>query len=233
MFFYSPPVFEQKQEIITKLAEFLKKMEAMNISTDKLTLDSFCPWLEQFQWCGSEEFIEVPGQYTGDQRPNINTHTKIFKFAKSVGVFQTLRRPMKITIFGSDAKTYNFVAKSGEDLRQDARIQQLLELMSTQLESDKNSRNHNLSVQTYHVIPISSYCGILSFIEDTASMSEFIVNCFKRKDDEYDTKLKLIRAEFDNFILEPSADLPQKDKSKPMIYGKAAIHYSRKQVKEF
>lgn len=202
----------------------------MNISTDKLTLDSFCPWLEQFQWCGSEEFIEVPGQYTGDQRPNTNTHTKIFKFAKSVGIFQTLRRPMKITMFGSDAKTYHFIAKSGEDLRQDARIQQLLELMSSQLESDKNCRNHKLSVQTYNVIAVNSYCGILSFIEDTASMSEFIVNCFKRKDDDYDTKLKFIRAEYENFILKPSEHLPQKDKSKPMIYGNAAIHYSRNQV---
>lgn len=202
----------------------------MNKSTDKLTLDSFCPWLEQFQWCGSEESIEVPGQYTGDQRPNINTHTKIFKFGKTVGIFPTLRRPMKITMFGSDAKTYNFVAKSGEDLRQDARIQQLLELMSSQLESDKNCRNHNLSVQTYQVIPINSYCGILSFIEDTASMNEFAVNCFKRKDDEYDTKLKMVRDEYEKFIFAPSKNLPKEDQLKPMIYGNAAIHYSRKQV---
>lgn len=71
----------------------------------------------------------------------------------------SLRKPIKITILGNDAKEYSYLVKFGEDLRQDQRIEQLFYLINDIFKNDYESSLHHLSIVTYQVkIPVFFFC---------------------------------------------------------------------------
>lgn len=131
--------------------------------------------LSQYHWYGSmERFLELPGQYTGDAQPNTSTSLKIVKFHEEVSILMSLRMPFKITCTCSDGKLYSFLVKYGEDLRQDERIQHVQELMSEQMQLDKNCSQQKLSLRSYKVIPLNTNCGIINWIENTETIDKFM-----------------------------------------------------------
>lgn len=222
-----------EQAAINDLVNQLNRKKAPS----RLTLKSFCPKFDQFQLYGAENDLELPGQYHGDTNPNINQHIKIFRFSDKIHIFNSTRKPIKITIYGSDAKQYNYVVKCGEDLRQDERIQQLLDLMARQLYSDKNCRSNKMSVQTYQVIPINAYCGMMSFVNDTVSIGELISSSYDRQNLVHSDEpgnlgiLQQIKRDYEKFICAASKDLPEADQAKTaLLYGNAASYYSRDEV---
>jgi DNA-dependent protein kinase catalytic subunit len=75
---------------------------------------------------------------------------------------ESLRLPLQITIFGSDAKEHQYLVKFGEDLRQDQRLEQLFNLMNKILDQDPVCRYRSLSITTYQVL--SSACFFLSIV---------------------------------------------------------------------
>lgn len=138
------------------------------------------PWLQQFHWLLGDDYIELPGQYTGESRPNIKTNLKIVRFDGKVQVFRSKCRPIKLSILCSDGNTYDFLIKYGEDLRQDQCIQQMQRLISDQLAADKNCRPHNLGIETFSVVPINSFCGLLSWVENTQLLDQMVNDIDKR-----------------------------------------------------
>lgn len=61
----------------------------------------------------------------------------------------SIRRPVKLTIIGSDSSSNTFLIKYGEDLRQDERVQQLLSLMNGVFAHNQICRERHLAVLTY------------------------------------------------------------------------------------
>lgn len=193
-------------------------------------LKALCPWLDQFQWCGEEQSIEIPGQYNDStRRPNHQSHIRLVKLQGTITVYTTLRLPIKIIMHGSNGRSYEFLIKYGEDLRQDQRVQQLLKLMSDQLMADKNCRNLNMNIRTYNVIPINSYCGILSWVTGTQSMKDMVLKALNRRESDGKKKLDLLREDYNNFIEKPSKGIT-KDLGHLHNYGRAAANYSRENV---
>lgn len=135
---------EIKQRII-KMIDNIK--ESLRKRRDRLKLKDYSPWLHEFR----ERNIEIPGQYTGNRKPMPQYHAKIIKFESTVKVMQSLRKPIRITMVGNDAKEYHFLVKFGEDLRQDQRLQQLFTIMNKTLHTDTACRQRQLSVDTYQV----------------------------------------------------------------------------------
>lgn len=170
----SVSVVDNRTEIIALFEKTVKELNDTASMRDSVKLEAFAPWLQQYHWLLGGECIELPGQYTGESRPNIRTNIKIVRFDAKVKMFRSLRRPIKVSVLGSDGKTYDFLVKYGEDLRQDQCIQQMQRLFTDQLANDKNCRSHNLSIETYKVIPISPICGLLSWVEDTQSIGQLV-----------------------------------------------------------
>lgn len=140
-------------------------------------LSSFCPWLSEYHWYGSlDKFLELPGQYTGNAPPNPSSSLKIVKFNEEILILRSLRRPIKISCVCSDGKTYSFLVKYGEDLRQDERIQHVQELMSEQMQLDRNCTQQKLSLRSYRVIPLNTNCGLINWIENTETIQSFLWN---------------------------------------------------------
>lgn len=77
----------------------------------------------------------------------------------------TLRKPIKITVLGSDGKDYSFLIKFGEDLRQDQRIQQLFLLMNTILTDSQ--------IKTYQIIPLTHNLGMIEWVDETVPLLQF------------------------------------------------------------
>lgn len=201
----------------------------------KIRLNELNTWLGSYQWLGEEEFIELPGQYTGESRPMINNHKKIVKFDVDLPIYQTLRKPLKLTVFANDGKTYNFLLKYGDDLRQDQRIQQLLELMSSQMKCDRNCKYNNLSIITYKVFPISYYCGLISWVDNTTAIRNFLVKAMDATNNTVSSLhiLRDIKDKYKQFLMIPTnrEENPRTDDFN--IYGLAAKSYKREQVRIF
>ncbi|KAK2582943.1 hypothetical protein KPH14_009004 [Odynerus spinipes] len=133
-------------------------------------LKDYSPWLCEF----SESNLEVPGQYTGYTKPMPQYHAKIMKIDPIVKVMESLRKPVRITIIGNDAKDYMFLNKFGEDLRLDQRLQQIFSIVNKTLDNDIACRQRHLFIDTYQVIPLSTSLGLIQWIEDTRPLQDLI-----------------------------------------------------------
>lgn len=71
------------------------------------------------------ESIEMFGQYGGYHEPDPTRHIKISSFGERVEIFTSIRKPFKVNLIGDNGKSYFWIVKCGEDLRQDQRIQQV------------------------------------------------------------------------------------------------------------
>ncbi|XP_053980704.1 DNA-dependent protein kinase catalytic subunit-like [Hylaeus volcanicus] len=155
------------KQIVKQMIETIKDADT---SKGKVTLQNYSPWLQQF----CERDIEIPGQYVGDRKPMPQYHTKIIKFEPNIKVMPSLRKPIRITMVGNDAKEYHFLVKFGEDLRQDQRLQQLFTIMNKTLHIDTACKQRQLFIDTYQVIPLSKTVGLIQWIENTRSLEELI-----------------------------------------------------------
>lgn len=171
--------------ILSKLRTLMVSIvdQISRIKYKEIKLSNMSHWLSNFKMANNNgtNHLEIPGQYTGKTKPNIMSHVKITRFAAFVQIYDSLRKPVKITIYGDNGRCYNFLVKYGEDLRQDQRIQKLFSIMSTQMNMDANCRRHELSIQTFEVIPISNVCGMSSWLENTMTLKCFTDDSVKRR----------------------------------------------------
>lgn len=221
----SSTVVHDRATILSELKKMVSKLKA--VQPDNTELAKYSPWLKKFQWCGEENCLELPGQYTGDSCPIASDHIKIIKFDERVRIFTSLRMPIKIKIYCSNGKTYPYLVKYGEDMRQDERIQQIFHHMSDQMRNDERCRNHQLNINGYRVVPINTFCGILSFVEHTTSMYDLVRHVLERKEGSA-TKMDECRQEFMKFLKVHS--IGEKDQNNIHLYGRSILNYSRMQV---
>lgn len=157
--------------ISRKLHEAIK-LRLQSAKLRALQLKDYSPYLSQFS--GEDFEIEVPGQYRGDQKPLPRYHTKIAKFDRFVRVMESKCNPIKISLVGDDSKTYGFLVKFGEDLRQDQRLQQIFRITNKTLRNDTSCKRRYLSINTYDVVPLSTSLGLIQWVDGTKSLREFV-----------------------------------------------------------
>lgn len=80
------------------------KRSSEKIPDGKHKLSDLSDWFSYYE----DEVINVPGQ-----------DVKIASFDESMRVLRSIRKPKKITIYGMNEKSYNFLVKGIEDLRLD------------------------------------------------------------------------------------------------------------------
>lgn len=173
---------ETAKHSIDKLSGELHESMKRRIADGKyqaLQLKDYSPYLGHFTEKDLE--IEIPGQYSKREKPLPRYHTKISKFDRYVRVMDSKCNPIKISMIGNDAKAYGFLVKFGEDLRQDQRLQQIFNIVNETLDSDKNCNRRYLSINTYHVVPLSTSLGLIEWVEETRSLREFVEFSMKDK----------------------------------------------------
>ncbi|KAK2522227.1 Prkdc [Columba guinea] len=146
-------------------------------------LKEYSPWMSEFRAEFLRNELEVPGQYDGKGKPLPEYHAKISGFDERISVMESLRKPKRITIRGSDEQEYPFLVKGGEDLRQDQRIEQLFDVMNIILSQDAMCSQRNMQLKTYQVIPVTTRLGLIKWLENTCTLKEFLKNSMSEEED--------------------------------------------------
>ena len=84
------------------------------------------------------------------------------------------QRPRKLTITGSNGKSYQYVLKGHEDIRQDSLVMQLFGLVNTLLENDPQCFQRRLDIRRYPAIPLSPKSGLLGWVANSDTLHTFV-----------------------------------------------------------
>lgn len=109
--------------------------------------------------------LAVPGSYQSGQ-PIV----RITQFEPVVLVISSKQRPRRLKVLGSDGRTYQYLLKGHEDMRQDERVMQLFGLVNTLLEIDTESYKRRLSLRRFPVIPLSPNTGMLGWVANSDTL---------------------------------------------------------------
>ena len=93
--------------------------------------------------------------------------TEVLGFERQVHVFDSKQFPKLLTLHCSDFRSRKFVVKGAEDLRIDARVEQLMDVMNGIAGGHAGCAARRLGVRTYAVVPVSPSCGLLGFVSGT------------------------------------------------------------------
>ena len=170
------------KELIQKVHRLVSDLAAnfTQISDKANTIGQYNKWLDSYASVLGMKVgeIEIPGQYVSAgnhvSKPMPDHHVKVSSFDKSLLIMNSMRRPKRLKIRGTDEKEYWFLVKGGEDLRQDQRIEQLFEVCNSLLMMNVETQKRRLSIHTYSVIPMTTRAGILEWIRNTQPLKAVV-----------------------------------------------------------
>lgn len=73
-----------------------------------------------------------------------------------------------------------FKGQGDDDLRQDAVMEQVFDLVNHVLQHDAETKRRLLRVRTYKVIPLTYRSGVLDFVSQTIPLSRWLVSAHKK-----------------------------------------------------
>lgn len=121
--------------------------------------------------------VHLPINISGDYSKTIVT---IVKWSSNFSYVGGINKPKKIECIGSNGKRYPQLLKGTDDLRQDAVMQQVFNIMNDMLVQSKITRKDRLHVQTYVIVPLSQRSGITEWCETTMPLTEYLVGTNRR-----------------------------------------------------
>ncbi|KAL2712028.1 serine-protein kinase ATM-like isoform X3 [Vespula squamosa] len=111
--------------------------------------------------------IKCSGNYN-----DIITIVKYFDTYENVG---GVNAPKKIICIGSDGIRREQLLKGKDDLRQDAVMQQVFNVMNRLFETSKEAKRRKLKIRTYKVVPLTQRSGILEWCHNTMPIATILI----------------------------------------------------------
>lgn len=88
--------------------------------------------------------------------------------------------PKILTVVASNGERYKQLVKGGDDLRQDAIMEQVFAAVSSLLKEHRATRQRNLGIRTYKVLPLTSSTGIIEFVANTQPLHDWLIPAHSR-----------------------------------------------------
>ncbi|KAI9052230.1 hypothetical protein LZ554_003587 [Drepanopeziza brunnea f. sp. 'monogermtubi'] len=89
--------------------------------------------------------------------------------------------PKIITALTTSGEKFKQLVKGGnDDLRQDAIMEQVFAQVSELLRTNKSTRQRNLKIRTYSVLPITNAAGVIEFVQNTQPLHDFLMPAHER-----------------------------------------------------
>ena len=101
----------------------------------------------------------------------------------------SIRKPRRLTIVGSDYKEYHLLCKGGEDLRNDQRIQQLFAHMNTIFNQTSSCRSFKNI--TYGVVPMTASYGVVEWLNNMEPLRDAYtkqIESYRQDEIDYEEK---------------------------------------------
>ncbi|THC96798.1 hypothetical protein EYZ11_003723 [Aspergillus tanneri] len=101
---------------------------------------------------------------------------KLVRYNPEFTVASGVSAPKIITAYASNGQRYKQLFKGGnDDLRQDAIMEQVFEQVSSLLKDHQTTRQRNLGIRTYKVLPLTSNAGIIEFVPHTVPLHDYLM----------------------------------------------------------
>jgi len=105
----------------------------------------------------------------------------ILKFEPNMSIAGGVSAPKIITAIGNNGQRFKQLVKGGnDDLRQDAIMEQVFAAVSELLKLHRTTRQRNLGIRTYKVLPLTSSSGLIEFVSDTIPLHEYLMPAHER-----------------------------------------------------
>jgi ataxia telangiectasia mutated family protein len=112
---------------------------------------------------------------------NYSSITTFSKFEPYFSVAGGISAPKIVTVIGTDGQRYKMLLKGGnDDLRQDSIMEQVFEQVSNLLQDHRATRQRQLGIRTYKVLPLTQNAGIIEFVKDTIPLHEYSLPAHQR-----------------------------------------------------
>ena len=170
------------EKLIPQLQAFDNEIKNSKLkpTMQKLTLFSeYLDMLDNNDFYNAHVYIEIPGQFGSGQaqmlsEPIASKNVKIASIKKELLILNSIKRPKRITVHGSNEKDYHLLIKGGEDLRLDQRVQQLFTIMNKIFAEDPTCLNREIYVKTFAVTPMTNRLGALEWVDNTEPIKALV-----------------------------------------------------------
>ncbi|KAI4173908.1 MAG: hypothetical protein LQ343_002676 [Gyalolechia ehrenbergii] len=106
---------------------------------------------------------------------------RIARFHHEFTVASGISMPKIISAIATDGTKYKQLFKSGnDDLRQDSIMEQVFEQVSNLLGAQRATRQRNLGIRTYKVLPLTTTSGIIEFVQNTIPLHDYLMPAHQR-----------------------------------------------------
>lgn len=157
-----------------KNKEKLKSGSKINIKDDEGALQ-LASCLSRYKIPPPTMEIELrpDGDYT-----NVPT---IAKLDPTISIAGGVSTPKILTVVASDGEKHRQLVKgSNDDLRQDAIMEQVFASVSSLLKQHRTTRQRNLGIRTYKVLPLTANTGLIEFVANTQPMHDWLIPAHPR-----------------------------------------------------
>ncbi|ROW12568.1 hypothetical protein VMCG_00075 [Cytospora schulzeri] len=122
----------------------------------------------------------------------------ILSLEPTMSVASGVSAPKIITVRASNGERHKQLVKSGnDDLRQDAIMEQVFASVSSLLKQHRATRQRNLGIRTYKVLPLTARTGLIEFVANTVPLHDWLMPAHERYYPK-DMKVSLCRKEISN-----------------------------------
>ncbi|KAK2605454.1 hypothetical protein N8I77_008288 [Diaporthe amygdali] len=129
---------------------------------------------------------------------NYSTVPVIERLEPTISIASGVSAPKIITVVASNGERYKQLVKGGnDDLRQDAIMEQVFAAVSSLLKQHRTTRQRNLGIRTYKVLPLTNRSGLIEFVANTVPLHDWLMPAHERYHPK-DMKGNLCRKEISN-----------------------------------
>ncbi|ETI22234.1 hypothetical protein G647_06307 [Cladophialophora carrionii CBS 160.54] len=114
-------------------------------------------------------------------RPFAKEPVTVSAFLDEALVLNSLQKPRRLTIRGSDGNLYNVLAKPKDDLRKDQRLMEFNNMINRFLKRDVDAARRRLYIRTYAVIPMNEECGLIEWVDNLKTFRDIVLRLYKDK----------------------------------------------------
>lgn len=120
--------------------------------------------------------VQLPSAAGVEHRPFASEPTRIADIENNALVMSSLMRPRRISLIGSDGHQYRFLAKkeTAGDMRKDSRLVEFLTVVNRLLSKDPVSRQKELELKTYAVLPLTEETGMIEWVNDLDPLRKLV-----------------------------------------------------------
>jgi len=125
----------------------IKELERVPIATKSLPVDPTCEY---------KNIVYIQG------------------YKPSFQLIGGINLPKVLECMGNDGKIYKQLVKGSDDLRQDAVLTKIFNLVNVLLKKNQSTRKRQLSIRTYNIIPLSPRSGIIEWVQNTIPFGTYL-----------------------------------------------------------